>query len=82
MGFFGATHGWWGEEPPSLKLTQIFYNDEPWHCYILPKENPKKLQYRWHVPWILLTSVLFHRKSAILVLSENIDIDCILIHNF
>ena len=33
-------------------------------------------------PWVLLTSEIFHLKSANFVMSRNTDIDCILIHNF
>ena len=36
MGFFGAAHGWGG-------LFGISYNDETWHSYTLPKEDPKNI---------------------------------------
>ena len=30
------------KRPPSLKsVTHIFYNDETWHSYTLPTEDPK-----------------------------------------
>ena len=35
MGFFGAAHGWGGPFWP--------YNDETWHSYTLPKEDPKNV---------------------------------------
>ena len=28
--------------PPHINLSHIFYNDETWQNYTLPKENPKK----------------------------------------
>ena len=46
MGFFGAAHGWgeWGGQkgPPPQNLSHISHNDETWHSYTLPKEDPKK----------------------------------------
>ena len=33
------------------------------------------------IPWVVLTSSYFPRKSAIFVMSRNTDIDCVLIHN-
>ena len=53
-----------------------------WHSYTLPKEDPKNIWITWHTPWVLLTSVFFHRKPANFAISKNTDIDCILIHNF
>ena len=35
-----------------------------------------------HTSQVLLTSAVFHRKSATFVVSRNTDTDCILIHNF
>ena len=35
MGFFRATHGWWGEEEGGQK--------ETWHSCTLPKEDPKNI---------------------------------------
>ena len=47
MGFIGATHGWGGggdkKAPPSQNQPRISYNDETWHSYILPKEDPKNI---------------------------------------
>ena len=45
MSFFGAAQGW-GEgkkAPPPLNLSHISYNDENWHNYTLPKEDPKNI---------------------------------------
>ena len=47
MGFFWATHGiggegvGWGGETGGEKVQTS--NDETWHSYTLPKEDPKKL---------------------------------------
>ena len=44
MVFFGAAHGWVGAFlPPSLKPVTLSYNDETWHSYTLPKEDPKNI---------------------------------------
>ena len=56
MVFFGAAHGWVGAFlPPSLKPVTLSYNDETWHSYTLPKEDPKiyksrdtSLEFCWH----------------------------------
>ena len=42
MDLFGSAHG--GREakrPPSLKSVTNIYNDETWHSYTLPKQDPK-----------------------------------------
>ena len=70
MGLYGAD------------LSHVSYNDETWHSYILPKEDPKNVQIRWHTPWVLLTSAFFYRNSGTFVISINTDMDWILIHNF
>ena len=31
-------------------LSHISYNDETWHSYALPKENPKNIWITWHTP--------------------------------
>ena len=36
----------------------------------------------WDTPRFLLTAAFFHRKVANFAISENRDIDCILVHNF
>ena len=45
MGIFGTAHGGWGgggqKDPPPKNLSHIPNNDETWHSYILPKEDPK-----------------------------------------
>ena len=83
MGFFGAAREWRGaKRPPLPKIFHISYNDETWHSYTLPKENPKTIWITCHTPWVLLTSAFFHQKSANFAISRNTDIDCILIHNF
>ena len=77
MGLFGA------ESFPLPKiLSHISYRDETWHNYILPKEDPKSILIKWGTPWVLPTSALFYQKSANFAISENTDIDCILVHNF
>ena len=47
MGFFGAADGWRGggikKAPPPKNLSHISYNDETWHSYTLPKEDPKNI---------------------------------------
>ena len=42
MGLFGAAHRWGvgGEERGQKGPC---YNDETWHSYILPKEDPKNI---------------------------------------
>ena len=60
MGFFGGAHGWGVKQ----NLLHISYNDETWHSYTLPKNNPKNIWTTWHNPWVPLTSAIFHRKSA------------------
>ena len=39
----------------SFILLLIPYNDETWHSYTLPKENPKNIWITRHTPWLLLT---------------------------
>ena len=63
-------------------MLHISYNSEIWHTCALPKEGPKKIQMRWDIPWVLLTSALFHQESANFGFSRNTDKDCILIYNF
>ena len=58
------------------------YNNETWHAYNLPKENPKNIWNTWHTPWDLVISAFFHKKLAMFATSRNTDIDCILIRNF
>ena len=46
MGYFGAAQGWGGgaKKHPSQNLPHIFYNNETWHSYIVPKEDPKNIK--------------------------------------
>ena len=45
MGFFGAPHEWRNGQKclPPENLLHISCNDEKWHGYTLPKENPKNI---------------------------------------
>ena len=48
MGVFGAAHrqGVRAKKGPlsvSRNMPQIFCNDETWHSYTLPKEDPKNI---------------------------------------
>ena len=80
-GFFGAAHGLRGgggqKGPPPKKISYIFYTDETWHSYILPKEDPNNIY-----PLSSADIKIFHRKSATFVIFRKTDIDCTLIHNF
>ena len=40
MGVFGAAHGW---GKGGKNLSDMSYNDETWHSYIMPKEDPKNI---------------------------------------
>ena len=71
-----------GKKCPSLKsVTHIL---QWWNLAQLYLSQRKSKKYMNHVthPWVLLTSVFFHRESANFDISRNTDIDCILIHNF
>ena len=63
-------------------MSHIFYNDETWHSYTLPKEDPGNIYNTWHTLWVLVTSAFFHWQSATFIILRNTDTDCILIHNF
>ena len=83
MGLFGADHGR-GErakKSPSQESLIHTYNDDAWHSPTLPKGDPKNIHVTLHTPSVLLASTFFHRKSTILVVSRNADINCILMHN-
>ena len=46
MGFFGAAYGWgvlFAPPPPPVNPPHISCNDETWHSYTLPKEDPKSV---------------------------------------
>ena len=59
----------------------MFYNDETWNSYILPKSDTKNVWMMWHTPWLLLTSAIFQWKSENFAILRNTCIDCILIKN-
>ena len=66
---------------PSYNLSHISYNDEAWHSYTLPKEDPKNdINDVTHA----LTSAdisIFFEKSLNFATLRNTAIDCILLHN-
>ena len=62
-------------------LSHVSYNDETWHSYTWPKEDPKNIWIAWHNPCVLLTLGFSTENYEIFVIWRNIDIDCILIHN-
>ena len=46
MGLFGAPHGWGGQkDPPSLKLSDLYYSDEL--GTLIPKEIQKIYESRY-----------------------------------
>ena len=78
MGFFEAAHGWLGANRQGLLpkfVTQIL---QWWklNCYTLPKKDPKNIWIIWRIPWVLLSSAIFQRKSANFAISRNTCIDC------
>ena len=40
---------------PPENLLRISYNDETWHSYTLPKEDPKIIWILWHSPWSIFS---------------------------
>ena len=79
MGIFEAAHdgggggggGGGGQKgPPPKNLSHIPYNDETWHSYTLPKEDPKYIWITWHTPWVLLTSTFSTRNQKSLLYQE------------
>ena len=68
--------------PASLKFSHMSHNDKTWHSYTLPKKGWKNIWITWHIPWVLLTSAIFHRKPAKFAISRNTDKDSILVNNF
>ena len=71
-----------GKKVPHPKICHTSCNNETWHNYTLPKEDPKNIWITGHIPWVLLISAFFYWKSANFGISRNTDVDCILIHNF
>ena len=65
-----------------ITLLHISCYDETWRSYMLPKEDPKKLCFVWHTPWVMLTLAFIHWKSANFAVSRITDIHRSLIHNF
>ena len=47
MSFFGTAQGWegggWQKGIPFLKFVKHIQQDETWHNYILPKEDPENI---------------------------------------
>ena len=85
MGLFGAAHGWGGGGVKMFPFSKI--------CHTYPTVMKldtaipclKKIEiYINHVTHPLRSAdiSIFHRKSAIFVISGNTGIDCILMHNF
>ena len=63
-------------------LTHISYSDETCHNIFYLKKIQKACDWHsWRIPWVLLTSVFFYQKSVNFIISSNMDIDCILMHN-
>ena len=63
------------------KICHTSYNDETWHTFNLPNEDLKAIWITWHIPWVLLTSAVFHWKSKRFDTWRNTDIGWVLIHN-
>ena len=80
--FWGCSWMREGEDPAPKNLSDISYNNETWHSYTLPREDPKNIWITCHILWVLLTSAFFHQKAASFAISRNTDIDCLLVHNF
>ena len=65
MGTLGVAHRWaGGKKAPLLKVCHTYPTIMTLCSYTLPKEDPKNISITWHIPWVLLTSTLFHQKSA------------------
>ena len=48
----------------------ISYNDDTWHNFTLPKEDPKNIQIPWHTAWVLLASAFFTENQQVLLYQE------------
>ena len=83
---FEAAHGWRAREggvtkrPPFPKICHT-YPTKMKLGTVIPylKKTEKKFWITWHIPWVQLTSVFFHWKSAKFAISENTNVDCILV---
>ena len=87
MGIFGAAHRWEGrgqKGPPSLPKICHTYPTMMKLCTVILylKKIQKNIRITWYIPWVLLTSAFFLRKSENFFISRNTDINCILIRNF
>ena len=87
MGPSGAAHGWrcrrgGAKKAPSLKfVTHILQQQNLAQLYLAQRRSKKYLNQVTH-PLSSADIAFLHRKSANFVKSRNIDIECILIHNF
>ena len=60
-----------GTPTAKLKIAQkVSCNDETWHSYTLPKEDPKNKLITWSSSWVLLKSAFFHQKLANFAISR------------
>ena len=81
-GFFRGSSrigGKGGKKHPLHKICRTYHTMmKPGIVMPYPKKVQKNLGITSHTPWLLLTSVFFHRKSANFTISRNTDIDCLL----
>ena len=84
MGTLGVAHRWaGGKKAPLLKVCHT-YPTIMTLCTVIPylKKIPKIYQSRDTFPEFCWLPHFFTRNQQIFVISRNIDIDCILIHDF
>ena len=74
MGHFSPAH-WLKVNPSPLLLRLSHHNGQTWDSYTLSKENSKKTS-------ASRDQHFFKWKSATFAILRNIDIGCILMHNF
>ena len=61
----------------------ISYNDDTWHSFTLPKEDPKNINKSLDTPLGFSAGIaFFHWKSPNFAVPWKIGIDCIRTHNF
>ena len=72
--FRGCSRMGGAKKHPSQNLPHIFYNNETWHSYIVPKEDPKNIKI--HNPEFCWCHYFFS-PATFFVISRNTDIDCI-----